>query len=299
MGLPFSITTESIQSGERRRLLGRLPHTVFIGLLSCTLAFAGALGTSEQQATSGKQAAPEPESPEEKRALLPSDPNAKALLKEVQEADPGWGEDFPGFTADVEIFWDGSTHRGSVTVRNRNKVALSFENAEAKQWVNEVVSSMIANAFRDSFDAKYAKLGVTFGKDDLNPLGQLLLVHGDRYETGYRIKDNEIRQILRANGERVLTIDILSVERDEQGRKLAQTYAAQYFSKEKMALQKTQTVQEGKVAVGDYLLPGYHYEVVNEDGGSRTRSIRFSNHSLLSPSNVQRAKENKGAGSRT
>lgn len=211
---------------------------------------------------------------------LPRDPEAKAFLKQVLEADPGWDNGFPGFEADLEVFWEGKTHRGKVAVREKGKTAVTISNSgsDAESWAREKIESIVASAYREDFEVKYAKLGVTFGPDDLNPLGQLVLVHGEPFETRYRIKDNEIRRIRRSNEKSLVTIDILHLERDSQGRKIAQTFATQHFDSQTRELRKTETVRESKIVIGGYLLPESYLEIANVDGGPRMRSIRFKNH---------------------
>lgn len=214
-------------------------------------------------------------------AAIINDPDAKALLKRVKEGDPGWDGDFPGFKATIEVFANGKTYRGQVIVRDRKTVEVSVPNSDAEPWARQTIAAIAATAFREDFETRYQNVGVTFGPDDLNPLGQLLQIHGDRIETGFRVKGNEIRQIFRENSTTTVTIDVLHVQRDSLGRKVGQSFAVQYFDKKTKELKKTETVQEAKVEVGGYLLPDYYYEVVNEKGGPKTRTIRFLDHKLL------------------
>lgn len=212
---------------------------------------------------------------------VPNDPDAKALLKQIRESDSGWDENFPGFRCAIEVFMDGTTHRGKLEVRARDKIEVTEMNdKEAQAWAERSIRSIVSSAYRTEFESRYEKLGVTFGKDDLNPLGQLLHIHGDRFRTSFRIRDGEVRQIVRSNSARTVTIDILHLERDAQGRKTAQIFATQYFDIKTKALERAETVQEGKIMVGDHLLPHYYHEILNQNGGSRMRSVRFFRHEL-------------------
>ncbi len=217
----------------------------------------------------------------EKDKKIPRDPDALAFLKSVIESDTGWNSDFPGFTAKIEVYWKGAVHVGTVTVRDRSKTELELPDEDAKKWASVVVADIVAYGFRSDFDKEYANLGVTFGRDDLNPLGQLIEVHGGKADVRYRIKDGQIRRVNRANGEKRVTIDVLQLNRDEQGRKVSQIYAVHYFDRKSENLNRSETVDEGKVEIGGYMLPAYHDEIVSEGLGPSTRSIRFHDHKLL------------------
>ena len=128
-----------------------------------------------------------PDKPSNGSKKVPRDPDAFAFLKSVMEADPGWAPDFPGFEAKIEVYWKGLLHTGMVTVRDRKRTAVELPGDEARAWVERVVAGIVAHGFRGEFDKEYANLGVTFGKDDLNPLGQPVEVHGGKLDTRYRI----------------------------------------------------------------------------------------------------------------
>ncbi len=217
----------------------------------------------------------------EKDKKIPRDPDALAFLKSVIESDKGWDADFPGFSSKIEVYWKGAVHVGTVTVRDRNKTEIDLPDEDAKKWASVVVADIVSYGYRGDFDKEYANLGVTFGRDDLNPLGQLLEVHGGKTHVRYRIKDGQIRRVNRANGDKRVTIDVLQLRRDDRGRKVSQIYAVQYFDLKREALTRSETVDEGKVEVGGYMLPAYHDEIVSEGLGPSTRAIRFHDHKLL------------------
>lgn len=280
-----------------------MPHTRSILLLFVLLAAAvtvraedpPAPGKDAEAGQAGANGAKKEEAKKEEKKI-PRDPDALAFLKHVMESDPGWDKDFAGFSAGIEVYWKGATYPGKVAVRKGRKAEVELPDSEALPWVEGVLASIVSHGFREDFDKQYADRGVTFGKDDLNPLGQLLLVHGGRFETRYRVQNEQVRRLNRANGDRRVTIDILDLETDQDGRKLSQIFTVNHFDLKQAALVKNETVRERKVRMGGHLLPGSYIEIVSQGQGPQTRSIRFFDHSLLEASGGGKAKnEQQGA----
>ncbi|MCL4796713.1 MAG: DUF3386 family protein [Bryobacteraceae bacterium] len=216
-----------------------------------------------------------------KPATRPDDPAARAFLKEAEEHSPIWS-DFPGFSAKVKVYFEGKTHEGQVEVPANRKIKVSLSDPESRKWVLNTLTASLANSFRKPFEERYEGVGVVFGKDDLHPLGMLVELRGDSYKSRFRIRDGEFRVIERSTPEHDISIQVLNIERDEQGRKLSRSFVVSYFNKESGRLEKTEAIREERRMVDRFALPGLWTETdVRREGGG-TRSLSLTDHRLLS-----------------
>jgi len=210
----------------------------------------------------------------------PDDPSARAFLREAEEHSPAWTQ-FPGFSAKVNVYFEGKNHEGRMEVGPSRKVKVTLSDPEAKRWVSETLTASLVTAFRKPFEERYEGIGVVFGKDDLHPLGMLVELRGDPYKTRFRIRDGEFRVIERTTPEHHIRIHVLNIERDEAGRKKSRSFLVSYFDKESGHLRKSEAIREERILLRAYALPSVWIETeVRRDGGG-TRSLTLTGHQLL------------------
>lgn len=217
-----------------------------------------------------------------KSADHPDDPAARAFLKKAEEQSPSWNG-FPGFTAGIKVYFEGKTHEGKVEVGANRKVKLNLSDPESRKWVMETIASMLASSARKPFDQKYEGVGIVFGKDDLHPLGQLVELHGDPYNTRYRIRDDEFWTTRRTLPEHEVAINVINIERDEAGRKKSRSFVVSYFDKETGELKKAEAIREERFLLGGYPLPAQWVESDVRRDRNSTRTLTLSEHKLLPP----------------
>lgn len=213
-----------------------------------------------------------------------NDPAARKFLKEAEEKSASW-DGFPGFRADVKVFRDGKTHSGNVTITKDGKVRLELADDDAKKWALQVLSSIAVTSTRRPFEDRYKDVGVSFGADDLHPLGQLVRLHGDPYNTRYRILDGEIRVIEREMPQHNMFLHILTVERDENGDKKARSFIVYYFDKKTNALLRSESIVDRRVSISGFVLPSSWKEIRVRDKNPSTSAIFLSDHQLLPEGN--------------
>lgn len=227
-----------------------------------------------------------------KRIGHPNDPAARAFLREAEERRATWSG-FPGFTGELRVYANGQTHKGEVTISSEGKARVELGDGEARKWVLSVMNSIVATSNVKEFEERYENVGVVFGKDDLHPLGLLLELRGDPYQTKFRIQDKEIRVVDRSTSQERIFLHIVSIERDSEDRKRARSFVVYYFSKEAGELKRSEAIRDERTIVDGHVLPELWTETVVSNGTPVTRSLSISNHSLLSEPPVQSAKRRR------
>lgn len=208
------------------------------------------------------------------------DPAARRLLAAAEERSERW-QDFPGFTAQISVYRDGQTFSGHVTVAADGKVRVHLEDGESRKWAEQTLTSVALNALREPFEKRYQGKSISFGKDDLHPLGQLVEVHGDAYSSRYRVRDGEIREIERSTREQRLTIEILSIDRHPEHGKQSQSFVVYYREPGSDALRSSEAVVDERVPVGGFNLPSLWLETRIGRGQPSTTSVTLRGHQLL------------------
>ncbi|MBI1832668.1 MAG: DUF3386 family protein, partial [Planctomycetes bacterium] len=73
-----------------------------------------------------------------------ADPAASKLLAEARAARATW-ENFPGFTADIEVVIEGKASRGQLQVNSNGRVRLDKLGKEAEAWASPMLSSIMSH----------------------------------------------------------------------------------------------------------------------------------------------------------
>jgi hypothetical protein len=227
-------------------------------------------GAVAQETTAAK---PKPEAP-------PNDPAARAFLRDAEERSASWNG-FPGFSAEISVYWEGKVHKGSAVVAQDAKVKVEVGDPDARKWAASVLTSIAATSRRKDFETRYKDVGVVFGKDDHHPQGQLVETHGDPYKAKFRILDGEVRIIERTVGEELVILNILSIERDSEDRKRARSFVVNYFDKKSGNLLRSEAIRDRRIILDGYVLPEAWKEFAGGRGGARTQAIFLTKHILL------------------
>lgn len=214
-------------------------------------------------------------------ANLPNDPAARAALKATRTGK-GWGSDFPGFTADLEVFHGGKAHLAKLTIAADGKVAVGgIDDKDAHDYATGALSSIVVHGMGRDFEKGDGRYGITFGPDDGSPLGRIVKLNGDAFDSSYRVRGTELTQVNRRMGKRHFTIDMLSSTSDSEGRKGPQTFVVNTWTNGTNAWVKSESFKDKTIVVGGFALPLQRYAIVTEpDKAPWVQAITLSNHRL-------------------
>lgn len=210
-----------------------------------------------------------------------NDPQARALLESTRNAK-GWDAAFHGFRANIEVLHGGTQHQGKVLVTREARVTLEgISNEGARQYAQQALASIVMHSLQRDFNKGDGRHGITFGDDDGSPLGRKVIVHGDAYKSWYRIRDGQLTQVNRTMGTQRFTIDMLSVERDAEGRRSRQSFVVNTWNNSG-AWVKNEAFRDESVVIGAYALPRQRYVITTEPSKpSYVHAITLSGHQLL------------------
>ncbi len=212
----------------------------------------------------------------------PSALTADQLLQNAHDARACWGPDFPGFRADVTVFYGGETVQGTVDVAPDGALTLDLPEGPARDWARPQLRSLIMH--RGLNGPTTLDPGATFAEPETvhSPLGRLIRLAEDQMGSHYRIAGDEIREVNRDAGPLRFSTRILSVPRNAEGKALTGTYTVTYRDRETDALVRVETFHDTWTRVGRLDLPATHIQIyaTNDPKVPDVRQLTLSHHRL-------------------
>jgi hypothetical protein len=206
-------------------------------------------------------------------------PDANNLLADAYAARAQWAN-FPGFRAEVEVNLNGTRSTGEVQVPAKGKSEYTGLNAEAQKWAAPTLGMAIGHR-RGSDPAPACVFADT---DTTHPLGRLVQLENDRFQSSYRIHDRQIMVVDRTMGAERFVITMLENIRNEEGKYLPAHYVVNYWNTESKQLTKTEAYTQTWQRVGGLDLPA-SVRIVTATPGTAdvltTKSVTLRKHQLL------------------
>jgi hypothetical protein len=203
--------------------------------------------------------------------------DATKLLADARAARANW-DDFPGFTADVEVNVEGKKSTGKVEVSSKGKVSLDMKGPD-KEWARRMISSIVGHRLDDG-----TTLSTPCGfADDVtdHPMGRAIRVLNDEYHSSYRIRDRQVIEVNRRMADSRFTITVLENRQNAEKKYLPASYVVNTWNLKTGALQGSATHHNTWQRVGKFDLP-HNCIIVNASANQLVnRTLRFSNHKLL------------------
>ncbi len=207
--------------------------------------------------------------------------SAQQMMIRAHQARAEWNN-FPGFTASLQVCRDGQSVSGRITVNHEGEIQLQLPDESGWEWVETSLRSVVAHR-QPSADRKY---DVQFADDETeHPLGRLIRLNKDLMGSMYRIKGDVITEVHRKMGAQRFTISVLEVSRNQEGKYLPRTYSFSTWDAKRGDLLQNTTVHNSWKRVGNYDLPERLLWVITKNQGQReVRQIRFRDQRLLDES---------------
>jgi len=206
------------------------------------------------------------------------DPAAAKMMLRAHQARATWGDDFPGFSAKVQVALDGDVTRGKLTITPEGEVQLDAPAGPAQKWAQAALESLAMHRTaetRESYD-------VSFANDETDhPLGRLIRFHGGSTHSLYRIKDDVITEVHRRMEGVTFTITISQIARSPEGKTLPSHFNVSYWDAETGNLKSNEDYQEDWIRVGDVDLPERRLRVSSSSEGRKVFELVLSDHKLL------------------
>lgn len=207
-----------------------------------------------------------------------SDPAAEKMMIAAHQARAGWDESFPGFSAELTVYMDGTKYEGTATVDADGGVEVVLPDEAARRWAGGQLESIAMHRFasvRDRYDVSFADQVTT------HPLGRLIRFHGGSTHSLYRIRDDLITEVHRTMDEVKFTITVTHVVRNAEGKYLPVHFNVCYWDRQSGQLKSTDDFEDGWRRVGRYDLPASRLLVRSSSEGRRVYQLQLDHHKLL------------------
>jgi hypothetical protein len=237
-------------------------------IVAFALALLGVVGVRLDSAT----AADESKKP---AATRTEDPAATKLLADARAARANW-ENFPGFSADLEVNFDGKLEKGTVAVDRKGKVTLQLSDPAASAWAKRMLGSIVGHRLADGGGDE--KTPCAFADDAADhPLGRAIRVLNDEFHSSYRIRDRQVIEVNRVMKDARFTITVLENRLNEEKQYLPATYVVNYWDLSSGALQRAEAHHQTWQRIGRYDLPLGAVVVTALPAKEETKALTLSN----------------------
>jgi hypothetical protein len=134
-----------------------------------------------------------------------------------------------------------------------------------RRWARAELTSMASHRWAASYDEGDGRWAKALEPDDGHPLGRLVRLVGDRFESSYRIAGGLVTQVDRRIGRTRFTVAIKQREEAGDGRTLPTQFTVAHWS-----------ADDGRLLHADTCTDAY-----TRVDGLRTRQLTLSDHQLL------------------
>jgi hypothetical protein len=208
----------------------------------------------------------------------PADPEATKLLAEARAARANW-DNFPGFSADMEINSDGKVFKCPVQIDAKGEVHFKLADEAVSHWARRQLASLAGHRLDNSTDLHSSCAFADSVAD--HPLGRAIRVLDDEFHSSYRIRDRQVIVVNRSTKDSRFTITVLENKLNEENRYLPVAYIVNYWDLKSEELKRSDAHHHVWRRVGTFDLPALLTVVTALPGKQEARSIKLSNHHLL------------------
>ncbi len=211
--------------------------------------------------------------------------NARELFKAAYENRYTWDQNFPGYSADVEIKQGEEVYTGKVRINSDLKVEVTgIEDEKVQESVYNQMRDIVTHRKRSSFEQAHGKNEFNLGEADSTGAVEIL-VKGDAMGSNYKVRGTEISQVSRVMGPMAFTIN--TNESLDTGEGYVSTgYNAIFRNSKTGDLMGKREFEETYEKVGNYYVMTRQVVDAIEGEGRITTEFNFSNIKLLEPAAV-------------
>ena len=206
--------------------------------------------------------------------------SAQELFKTAYESRYTWDEDFPGYSADVQLIQGEETYTGKIFIRHDLSVEVTgVANKQVQEGIYiqlwDVVTHRKATPFNESHGNHQF---IQDSTDDTQLVS--ILVKGDSLDSSYKIRGKEICQVTRIKGNTAFTIDTHH-NFDTGGGYIANCYDAVFRDAKTNEVQSILKFEDTYEKVGKYYLMTKQVVQEAQDGQNTNTEFSYSNIRLL------------------
>ena len=211
--------------------------------------------------------------------------SASELFRAAYENRYTWDENFPGYSADVQLKQGNEVYNGKIRINRDMSVEVTgIDDEQVQESVYTQLRDVVTHRKRSQFDQAHGKNEFNLGKSDETGAVEIL-VKGDAMGSNYKIRGTEICQVSRVMGRMAFVIDTHQ-SLDTGNGYLATRYDAVFRNPQTNETTKVLKFEETYEKVGDYYVLAQQVVHSYQDGERTTTEFNFSNVKLPEPAAV-------------
>ena len=212
--------------------------------------------------------------------------NAREIFQVAYENRYTWDDNFPGYTAKLEVKQGDEVYHATIVVDNNLSVEVNdIDDEQVKESVYNQMRDIITHRKRSSFAKAHGKSTFSLGEEDTTGAVEIF-VKGDAMGSNYRVRGKEICQVSRVMGPMAFTINTKD-SLDTGAGYISTGYDAVFRNAKTNELTGKRDFAEVYEQVGDYYLPRRQVIYAIDKGGEKTTTeFNFSELKLAEPAVV-------------
>jgi hypothetical protein len=211
--------------------------------------------------------------------------SARDLFRAAYENRYTWDENFPGYSAEVEIKQGDEVYTGQVRINADLTVDVTgIEDEKVSESVYNQMRDIVTHRKRSTFEKAHGKNEFSLGETDATGAVDIL-VKGDAMGSNYKVRGTEICQVSRVMGPMAFTINTNDSLDTGEGY-VSAGYNAIFRNAKTGDLTAKREFEDIYEKFGDYYI--MTRQVVHAIDGDKqtTTEFNFSNIKLLEPAAV-------------
>jgi hypothetical protein len=211
--------------------------------------------------------------------------SARELFQAAYENRYTWDENFPGYSADIEIKQGDEVYTGKVRINGDLTVEVTgIEDEKVQESVYNQMRDIVTHRKRSPFEKAHGKNEFNLGEEDSTGAVEIC-VKGDAMGSNYKIRGTEICQVSRVMGPMAFTINTKESLDTGEGY-ISAGYNVVFRSSKTGELTAKRDFEDTFEKVGDYYVMTRQVVHAIEGEARITTEFNFSNIKLLEPAVV-------------
>ncbi|KAB8333437.1 DUF3386 domain-containing protein [Scytonema tolypothrichoides VB-61278] len=132
---------------------------------------------------------------------------ARQIFQTAYESRYTWDENFPGYSADVQLVQGDEVHTGKIRINRDLSVEVTgVADEQVEEGIYTQLRDIVTHRKRTSFEESHGNHEFSLGQQD--PDGAIeILVNGDSMGSNYKVRGNDICQVSRVLGRMAFIIN--------------------------------------------------------------------------------------------
>lgn len=210
---------------------------------------------------------------------------ASVLFQTAYQSRYTWDENFPGYSAEVQLVLGAAVYTGTITIKRDLSVEVTgITDTQVAEGIHTQLQDMIINRQPSHFEQTHGKFEFTLeGTDETG--AATILVKGDSLDSRYKIRGKEICQISRVIGRNAFVFDYHDNFETGAGY-IASRYDAVFRNSQTNEVISVLKFEDTYEKCGNYYLLSKQIVHEYQDSQHSTTEFSYSHIKLLEPASV-------------